>query len=100
MYYNKETKNPFEGKNRGKAFWWTVEMYAAERKDKKEEGKLSKTMKTYLMEHHWDGDSQHDTTHELALQRATQMYQMGIWSSSYLCVKKFKLEYAIDESMG
>ena len=97
-YYKGEKENPFIGKYNGNAFWWTVESYAVEREDKKEAGKLSKTMKEYIVEHHWDGDAQHDTTKELALQRATQMYQMGIWCQSYICIKAFKLEHAIDAS--
>lgn len=97
-YYKGEKDNPFKTKDYGKAFWWTVESYAAQRNDKKEDGRLSKTMKEYIVEHHWDGDTQHDTTKELALQRATQMYKMGIWCGSYICVKDFKLEYAILQS--
>lgn len=97
-YYKGEKENPFEGKDNGKTFWWVVESYAVERKDKKEDGRLSKTMKEYIVEHHWDGDAQHDTTKEHALQRATQLYRMGIWSRNYITTKSYKLKYAIVES--
>lgn len=99
-YYDGESKNPFEGKDIGKAFWWKVESYAVESKDKKEAEKLSQTMKSYILEHHWEGDSVPDTTRELALQRATEMYRMGIWSRGYVTTKSYKLEYAIDDSVS
>lgn len=100
LYYKGEAENPFEQSSLGKDFWWEVEHHAFKRNDKKEEGRLSKTMKTYILEHHWEGDAQSNTTRELALQRATEMYRMGIWSRSYITSKDYKLEYAIDDSVG
>ena len=99
-YYNGENENPYTTKDYGKSFWWKVESYAAERGDRKEADKLSKTMKEYLCEHHWEGDSTPDTTREFALQRATEMYRMGIWSRNYVTTKAYTLELAILDSIG
>ena len=63
-YYKGEAENPYQNKDFGKAFWWKVEMYAAQQNDDKEQDMLSMTMVNYLKEHHWEGDGQHDTSKE------------------------------------
>ena len=99
-YFNGEKENPFKGKDFGKAFWWKVERYGFEAGDKKEDGKLSRTMMDYIKEHHWEGDGQSNTDMLTALKRATTMYQKGIWSRSFVTVKSFTLARAEKESLS
>ena len=47
-YYKGEAENPYQNKDFGKAFWWKVEKYAAQRNDDKERDMLSMTMVNYL----------------------------------------------------
>ena len=98
-YYKGEDSNPFERKDEGKAFWWYAECNAALNGDKKERERLSKSMQEFIREKHWDGSVQHDTPWEAAIQRATELYRMGIWSQNYISFKKVTLEQAIDTSV-
>ena len=98
-YYNGEKENPFNRKDFGKAFWWDVEFYAYEAGDKKEDGKLSRTMMDYIKEHHWEGACQSNTDMVTALNRATAMYLRGIWSQNYISLKSFTLAEAEKESV-
>lgn len=98
QYYKGEKENPFEGKDFGKAFWWTVEMYAVEAKDEKEPNVLSLTMVAYLKEHHWEGDGQHDTSKEEMLRRADELYNHGLWCRDYIGLKRCTFQQAIKYS--
>lgn len=89
-YYHGESENPF-AHDFGRSFWWRVESYAAERKDAKEAGRLSASMINYLREHIWQGDAQSDTTESEFLVRAQELYSLGLWSRSYICIKAWTL---------
>lgn len=95
-YYKGEKENPFEGKDFGKAFWWKVEMYAADAKDEKEQDMLSLTMVDYIREHHWEGDCQHDTSKEEMLKRADELYNNGLWCRDYIGLKRFTFQQAAE----
>lgn len=95
-YYKGEAENPYQDKDFGKAFWWKVEMYAAQRNDDKERNMLSMTMVNYLKEHHWEGDGQHDTTKEEMLKRADELYNNGIWSRDYIGLKRYTFQQAVE----
>lgn len=82
-YYKGEKECPYE--DFGKHFWWVVEMYGVDAKDEIKSNTLSKTMLHYILEHHWDGDCQHNTDKETAIKRATELYNKGLWSGSYIC---------------
>lgn len=97
-YYKGESKNPFEGKDFGKAFWWELERDAFERGDKKQKRQLSESMVEYIREKMWDGDGQHDISLEVALIRAAELYRLGVWARSYITVGRFSLDMAIKES--
>lgn len=97
-YYKGESKNPYEGKDFGKAFWWTVERYAVEADDEKERDMLSMTMVHYLKEHHWEGDCQSDTTKEEMLKRAEELYNHGIWCGDYISLKRYTFQQAVQYS--
>lgn len=98
LYYKGEKHNPYESKDKGKAFWWKAELYAAENKDRKEKNRLSETIKEYILEQYWEGDTPSDTTRELALQRATEMYRAGVWSRNYICIKDYKIDYVFTDN--
>lgn len=90
-YYKGESENPYTSKDFGKAFWWTVELYAVQKKDEKEREMLSMTMVNYIRAHHWNGEG-HDTTKEEMLKRASELYQKGLWSRDYIGIKKWSLK--------
>ena len=95
-YYKGQQKNPYNDK--GKFFWWNVEKEAYDRGDEKKEGELSMSMALYIKEKLWLGDGQPDTTLEEMYKRAQQMYNDGIWSRHYLCLKKYTYKEAIAEN--
>lgn len=97
-YYKGEIQNPFSGWNFGKAFWWTVEKYAVEAGDEKKPGKLSDTMVAYIRELHWEGPGHYDTTRTEMLERATELYTHGVWSSEYISIKRSTFQQAVKSS--
>lgn len=97
-YYKGETANPYISKDFGKAFWWTVELYAAENGDEKESATLSMTMVNYLKEKMWQGDAHPNTTLQEMLKRADVLYNHGIWSRDYICNKSFSYQQAVQYS--
>lgn len=96
-YYKGEKEPPFAGKDFGKSFWWKLESYAFKANDDKEKGMLSMTMVNYLKELMWEGDGQHDTTKEEMLRRADELYNQGLWSRSYISIKKYTLRQVIED---
>ena len=97
-YYKGEKQNPYINKDFGKAFWWKVESYAFTDSNWKDENELSVTMVSYLKEHHWDGECQHDIPWEGALTRAREMYLQGIWSQNYMTTIGYTLIKATKDS--
>ncbi len=97
-YYKGEQNDPYEGKDFGKSFWWTLESYAAKADDEKERDMLSMTMVQYLKEIMWEGDGQPDTTKEEMLKRADELYNHGFWSRNYIGHKSYTFQQAVQES--
>ncbi len=93
LYYKGEEKSPYLKQGEfGKDVWWRIESYAAERGDKKEKGKLSKTMTLYIQERVWQNDSGWDTSRETAMQRAHELYIKGLWDIGYICDNEYTIE--------
>lgn len=93
-YYKGEEKCPFDGLS-GKSFWWELEQYAFENKDEKLAGRLSDTMLEFIRERVWQSDSGWDTTWEIGIKRATELYKKGLWSSRYICTSSANIDEAI-----
>lgn len=95
LYYKGEKKNPFNPHREwGKNVWWIIESYAVERGDNKEKGKLSKTMLSYIKERVWQSDSQWNTSLEIAIKRAHELYIKGLWDASYISYTDRTIEEA------
>jgi hypothetical protein len=96
-FYKGEEKNPFTGADSlsGKSFWWDLERYAFEAGDEKLSGRLSDTMLEFIRERVWQSDSGWDTTWEVGIKRATELYKKGLWSSRYISNKEATIDEAI-----
>lgn len=95
-FYKAEKESPFLSS--GISFWWRIESYAVERGDKKERDSLSPSMVSFLKQHMWEGDGQHDTTEDEFHKRATELYKAGVWSRSYINVRSFTWEDVLKEN--
>ena len=94
-YYQGESQNPFN--DFGRSFWWDLEREAALNGDRKEKWELSETMTHYLKEKMWQGDSTSNTTYEDFYKRILELYNKGLWSRNYICVKGYTIQEAIKE---
>lgn len=81
-FFKGEAECPFSDK--GRSFWWRVEVYAYDHQDKKVSGELSSTMLSYLKERIWQTPSGWTTSWAEALSRAKYCYKKGVWNAGYI----------------
>ena len=91
-YYKGEKECPRNFTD-GQARWWSIECYGVEAGDKTAKG-LSPTMIAFIRERVWQSDSGCDTTWDVALERAKELYDLGKWNAGYIASKSANISIA------
>lgn len=94
-FFKGEEECPSKMFRTGKGVWWMIESIAYDNNDDKKKNELSPSMIKYIKEKVWQRPEGYwDTSWEVALERATELYRKGLWDIGYICENKENLDRA------